>query len=400
MDPTGTADSATRQLIYGGLILVLFVLPVVLRRFGVPGAITSLGLGILAGFTDLFDAGSTIAILSTFGIVALFLSAGLEIDLLELRAKGRPLLEYIVAAAVAVALLALLGAELTGLPRREALLVALILLIPSTGFILDSLRGLGLSDAEAERTKTFAIAVELLGLAGLLVASQSSVARLAVSVLAILALVGMVPVIMKGFASHVVHYAPKTEFAFLLVLGLFCAYITKLLGVYYLVGAFLVGVAARRFRQELPALSSDRILHTTEDFGHLFAPFYFFYAGMAIHPQLAEARWILFGATLALVLLPLRVKGVELLLRRRMAPGEGDPRRIALAVLPTLVFSLVLIDFLRGETDASFGLLDALTVYTIVATMAPAFFFRRMRPAEERGPVTEEEADPLPHLTP
>jgi hypothetical protein len=83
-----------------------------------------------------------------------------------------------------------------------------------------------------------------------------------------------------------------------------------------------------------------------------------------------------------------------------MAPGEGDPRRIALAVLPTLVFSLVLIDFLRGETDASFGLLDALTVYTIVATMAPAYFFRRMRPAGEPGVVTEEEADPLPHLTP
>jgi Kef-type K+ transport system membrane component KefB len=210
----------------------------------------------------------------------------------------------------------------------------------------------------------------------------------------------MVPVIMKAFASHVVHYAPKTEFAFLLVLGLFCAYITKLLGVYYLVGAFLVGVAARRFRQELPALSSDRILHTTEDFGHLFAPFYFFYAGLAIHPELAQARWLGFGALLALVLLPLRVKGVELLLRRRMAPGEGDPRRIALAVLPTLVFSLVLIDFLRGETDASFGLLDALTLYTIAATLTPAFFFRRAATAAEGTAATEEEADPLPHLTP
>lgn len=399
MDPTGTADSATRQLIYGGLILVLFVLPVLFRRFGVPGAITSLGLGILAGFTGLFATGATIAVLSTFGIVALFLSAGLEIDLRELRAQRRPLFEYIGAAFVAVALLALVGAELTGLPRREALLVALILLIPSTGFILDSLRGLGLSDAEAARTKTFAIAVELLGLAGLLVASQSSVPRLALSILVILVLIGMVPVIMKVFASHVVHYAPKTEFAFLLVLGLFCAYITKLLGVYYLVGAFLVGVAARRFRQELPALSSDRILHTTEDFGHLFAPFYFFYAGMAIHPQLAEARWIGFGVALALVLLPLRVKGVELLLRRRMPPGEGSPRRIALAVLPTLVFSLVLIDFLRGETDASFGLLDALTVYTIIATLAPAFLVRRLAPGEARV-ATEEEADPLPHLTP
>ena len=400
MDPTGSPESVDRQLIYAGLILVLFVLPVVLRRFGVPGAVTSLGLGVLAGFTGVFDTGSTIAVLSTFGIVALFLSAGLEIDLRELRVQGRPLLEYIAAAFVAVALLAVLGAELTGLPRREAWLVALILVIPSTGFILDSLRGLGLSEVEAERTKTFAIAVELLGLAGLLVASQSSVPRLAVSVLVILVLVGMVPAIMKAFASHVVSYAPKTEFAFLLVLGVFCAYITNLLGVYYLVGAFLVGVAARRFRQELPALSSDRILHTTEDFAHLFAPFYFFYAGLAIHPEFAEARWLLFGAALALVLLPLRVKGVELLVRRRMAPGEGEPRRIAIAVLPTLVFSLVLIDFLRGETDASFGLLDALTVYTVLATLAPAFFFRRAAPAAAGAKATEEDADPLPHLTP
>jgi hypothetical protein len=64
------------------------------------------------------------------------------------------------------------------------------------------------------------------------------------------------------------------------------------------------------------------------------------------------------------------------------------------------VFSLVLIDFLRGETDASFGLLDALTVFTIGATLAPAYFFRRMRRAVEPGLVTVDEADPLPHLTP
>ena len=50
-------------------------------------------------------------------------------------------------------------------------------------------------------------------------------------------------------------------------------------GVYYLLGAFLVGVAAQRFRAKLPALSSEKMVDALEAFGSVFIPFYFFVAG-------------------------------------------------------------------------------------------------------------------------
>ena len=60
--------------------------------------------------------------------------------------------------------------------------------------------------------------------------------------------------------------APRSEFAFLLMLAVVAAYISKALGVYYLVGAFLVGAAAQSFRERLPALSSESLVHAVEAF--------------------------------------------------------------------------------------------------------------------------------------
>src|SRR5690349_10385507 len=127
------------DLIYVALLFVLFVVPRFLQRYRLPSAVTSLLLGLAAAWLGLLEHDRTVELLSTFGIVALFLFAGLDVDLEELRPDLRPLLQYLALWAAMLAGVAWGVAALAGLSTADALLVGLGLVTPSTGFILDSL---------------------------------------------------------------------------------------------------------------------------------------------------------------------------------------------------------------------------------------------------------------------
>lgn len=377
------------DLRYIVLIFGLFVLPKLLQRFGLPGAVTSLALGFVASHFEFLPRDHTLGLLATFGIVALFLHAGLEIHAGDLRPALRPLLRHVAVFALAVWGLAQVCMQGTGLGARAATILALALLTPSGGFIFDSLAAFGLKRAEIRRVRSTAIVTEIFALLALFALTQSSsLPRFALSALALTALVVVIPPAMRLFASHVAPYAPRTEFAFLIMLAVVCAYVTKKLGVYYLVGAFLVGLSARRFRDKLPALSSDRLLATVEEFAIVFSPFYFFHAGGEL--SLADFGWKALGAGLglALVLLPLRTGLVTLL----QSPGRDiawpQRRRVGLSLLPTLVFALVLLGLLRQEHGFEGPLVGGVVVYTLCATLLPGFLLR------SRPPV------PSPHLAP
>jgi Kef-type K+ transport system membrane component KefB len=260
---------------------------------------------------------------------------------------------------------------------RPAALLALALLTPSTGFILDSLPAWGLDEGQRFWTRTKAIATELLALVVLLVVLQSTTAvRLALTTSALVALVVLIPVVMRTFAAAVAPYAPRSEFTFLVMLAAVAAFVTKKLGVYYLVGAFLVGVGARRFRDRLPALSSERMLHAVEVFAAFFAPFYFFSAGAHLRPdQLGLASFVTGAAYLA-VFVPLRFGVV--LAHRRLALGEpfGKGRAVATALLPTLVFSLVIAELAAEGFGVPGHLVGGVVLYALGNTLVPAFVLK------------------------
>jgi Kef-type K+ transport system membrane component KefB len=151
--------------------------------------------------------------------------------------------------------------------------VALALLTPSAGFILESLDRLGVSERERFWIRSKAVASELVALGVLFVTLQStSATTLGVSALALVVMIVLLPLLFEAFARRIVPYAPKSEFAFLVMLAVVCAYATRELGVYYLVGAFVVGMAAQEFRERLPALASEKMLDAVEAFASLFAP--------------------------------------------------------------------------------------------------------------------------------
>ena len=389
--PGGVSDEAFLV----ALLLVLIVVPRLLQRYRLPGAVTSLVLGFAAAQLQLVPASATLGLFSTLGIVALFLFAGLEIDAGQLRRHAGVLLQF-GALWTAFALLTAWGAAYAfHLTPRSAVLVSLALLTPSTGFILSSIESGGFSDAERFAIKSKAIAAELLALFALFLVMQSSSARqLGVATLALAAMLVVIPLAFRFFAVVVAPYAPKSEFAFLLGVAVITALATRALGVYYLLGAFLVGVAAQRFRARLPAFSSERLVDALEAFGSVFIPFYFFVAGT--HIDRAQTGWwgVALGVAFLAAFVPLRI-GLFAVHRRIAVKEAGETsRRVATALVPTLVFTLVIADLLRTRIGAPDYVLGALVVYTVLNTLVPALFLGGQTPAFEAPEAPAPDASP------
>lgn len=385
-----TADEVAQipqDLTYIVLLVVLVVLPKALQRYGLPGAVTSLLLGLVCGMTGLLAANDTLHLLSTFGIVALFLFAGLEIEGPVLRRNARVLLQHVAIWLVVTAVTVLVATAVLKFPWRVGALLALALLTPSTGFILSSLDALGLDAGEREAVKSKAIGAEIIGLLVLFVALQStSTSQMITATAALVGIVVLIPMALRFFAAVVSPYAPRSEFAFLLMVAVVCAFATRKLGVYYLVGAFAVGVAAQRFRQRLPAMSSEKMIDALEAFGSVFIPFYFFLAGLEIPRDAVRWPGLLCGLGLSLAFIPLRIAMTAL--HRRMSLGETSLRgkRVGISLVPTLVFTLVLAHMLRTQFGAPDYLIGGLILYAIINTTLPAFLLRS-RPPEFERPV-------------
>src|SRR5689334_3816157 len=97
MDETISLPTLNENVAYVALIFALFVVPRILQRYRVPTAVTSLALGAFAGRCGLrlFEHDATITLLSTLGISSLFLFAGLDVDLAELRTHKRVLVQHV-----------------------------------------------------------------------------------------------------------------------------------------------------------------------------------------------------------------------------------------------------------------------------------------------------------------
>lgn len=363
------------ELVYLGLVLVLLLLPRILQRFRIPAPLSAFSLGMVAGlFVEALGGDPTLALLSTLGISSLFLFAGLEIEL-EAFHRGRwPLLGHLVLRALALAAVAWAGVRFLGLSWQAASLLGLALLTPSTGFILDTLGQQGLDEQERFWVAAKAVAGEILALAVLFVVVQSgSAATLAVSSLALLAMLAGLPLLFVLFGRYVLPHAPGSEFSLLVLVGLIAAYLTKQLGVYYLVGAFLTGLVARLLRERMPQLASDDNLRAVRLFASFFVPFYFFHSGTRIPPDAFQWQSLALGLVLSAVVLPLRI-GVQWLHRRMMFDEDAaSSLRVSITLVPTLIFTLVLAGILRERYGIPATWYGALLVYAFVSTALPSF---------------------------
>lgn len=389
-------DPAFRQeLVYVSLIFGLFVLPRLLQRYRIPSAITSFGLGAVAalGF-GLFRDDHTLHLLATFGITGLFLFAGLEVEVAELRKNLSPLVRHLAARALLLAAATLAAHRVFALDLRAACLVALAILTPSTGFILGSLGRFGLERHEVFLVKSRAIGSELLSL-GLLFAvlRSESAAQLGLSFLALLLLTAVLPVLFLAFARWIAPHAPRSEFAFLVMMAVVFAFATRRLGVYYLVGAFMVGMAAQMFRRRLPGLTASPNLHAVEVFASFFAPFYFFGAGLHLRREDFVPAAGLVTAGLLGVAVPVQALLAGVGRGESFLPAFRRERRVVVALMPTLVFTLVLAEILRDRFHLSGALYGGLVGYALLTTLLPGFVLGGAAPEYETPRLPEDSED-------
>jgi Kef-type K+ transport system membrane component KefB len=107
-------------------------------------------------------------------------------------------------------------------------------------------------------------------------------------------------------------------------------------------------------------------------FASFFVPFYFFQMGMSVPSGTFSLDAVKLGLALTLTVLPVRI-GI-IWLQRRFIKGEAalGSLRVAAALAPTLIFTLVLAGILRERFGISDALYGALLVYAGISTMLPS----------------------------
>lgn len=362
------------------VIFGLLVVPRALQRFRLPAPLTCFVLGILVAIfgRQLIDDKVATAV-STFGIASLFLLAGLEVDLVELEHQIRRISIYLGILAAFLVAAAWLAVRYLGMNWPAGTLLALGLLVPSTGFILDTLPLSGLEVSEQAEVTLDAISGEIVALLVLVVMSQAgSMKSLAISGVILVLLIALTPLLFLFLGKHVVPYAPGSEFSLLIMVGVICAVITHNIGVHYLIGAFAAGLVAGLMRNRMTTLASPENLHAVRLFASFFIPFYFFHEGLDVPTGALVLKSLLYGAALSIVVIPIRIGKNWLqarFLSHRTAQGGI---RVAVALTPTLIFTLVIAGLLRDLFHISDALYGGMLVYAAMTTILPSFVLPRL----------------------
>lgn len=367
-----------QELSYVFLIVLLFILPRLLLRLGIPMALTAFGLGLFSATRfDFYDADNVISIFSTLGIISLFLFAGVEVNLHALKKKSKLLVSHLVFRLFVVAALALVFALIFKLETVTAIILSLALATPSTGFILDSIETSDISDSQKEWIKAKAISAELVALGALLFLSQmESTVNLVGSLLIIVILIVVLPYLLKKLARTVEKLAPGSEFSFIFMLAIISGIITKKLGAYYLVGAFLVGMVASQYKRSSPSASAEQMLQSLRSFSTFFMPFYFFNSGLNMPSDAFTGEAFQMALIMFAISVPVKVGSLLILRRFSLVESWQDSFAITISLMPNLVFGLVLADILKTSMDIPVPVFGGLIIYTLLITMLSPLVLR------------------------
>ena len=364
-----------RTLIYLAMILGLLVVPRALQRFRLPAPLTCFIFGILGAlfFKTTVDD-QVLRVVAILGVASLFLLAGLEVDLVEIRRQLPRLAGHLAirgAFLIAAAWLAMGFLQLTWQP---AALLGLGLLTPSTGFILDTLPRSGLTAGEQTEVSINAIAGEITALLVLLILSHAdSVQTLAVSTSVLLLLIILTPLFFLTLGKYVVPYAPGSEFSLLLMVGIICAVISNAAGVHVLIGAFVAGLVAGLLKTRMTTLASPGNLHAVRLFASFFVPFYFFHEGLEVPTDALVLKALLYGLTLSVVVLPIRIAINWVQSRYFSKRTPAGAIRVSIALTPTIIFTLVIAGILHTSFHLDDALYGGLLVYATISTILPSF---------------------------
>jgi Kef-type K+ transport system membrane component KefB len=384
----------SRKFIDLMVIFGLLVVPRAIQRFRIPAPLTCfiLGIGSAIFFKELVDD-QVLAAVSTLGIASLFLFAGLDVDLHAIRLQLPRLMGHFATRGVFLALVVWIGIRNLHMVWQAAALLALALFTPSTGFILDTLPLSGLDTEEQSEVSISAVAGEILALLTLFVVSKSSsFGTFALSSAALLLLIVLTPLFFLALTKYVVPYAPGSEFSLLVMVGVICAVISNALGLHVLLGAFIAGFVASLLKDRMTSVASRENLQAVRLFASFFIPFYFFREGLEVPTDALVLRSLLYGVGLSLIVLPIRIAKNSLVCRFFCRRTQRGGLRVAVALTPTLIFTLVIARILRESYHIDDALYGGLLVYAALSTALPSFVLPRLTERVLTAMAAEAEA--------
>jgi len=369
-----------QTLIYLATIFGLLVIPRALQRFRLPAPLTCFAFGIVVSILFKSQAADRVtAVVAVLGIASLFLLAGLEVDLVEIRRQLPRLLGHLGIRALFLIATAWLAIRYLHLPWPPAALLGLGLFTPSTGFILDTLPHSGLAHDEQTEVSISAIAGEITALLVLFVLSHAdSMRALAVSSAILALLIVLTPFVFLALGKYVVPFAPGSEFSLLLMVGIICAVFTEAIGVHVLIGAFIAGLVAGLLHKRLTTLASHENMNAVRLFASFFVPFYFFHEGLNVPSDALVLKALFYGLAMAVVVIPVRIGKNWLECRFFSRRSSVGGFRVAVALTPTLIFTLVVAGILRESFHIDDALYGGLLVYAAVSTILPSLVLPRV----------------------
>lgn len=363
-------------------VSVVLIIPKLLLRFRIPAGISALILGCLcANLLGWFKDSQLILTLARLGITSLFLFAGMEIKLSDLRQELIPLSKYLVKSLLIINGTALGIYYISGITFQISLIISIAIFTPSAGFILSSLKYYELNDKEIFWIKLKAISKEIAAIITLFVALQlDDLASLVKVKIIFIVMLVLLPYVFKFFLRFIAPYAPKSEVSFLVVVAFVLGVITKKLGTYYLVGAFAAGIIAGQFNHFMNSEHSKRIEESLAAFYSIFVPFYFFSAGLIITESFFTLKGLYIGMFLSLVFIPIRLLSTVLSIKFFIKDFWQDRMKISISLAPNLIFGLVVVGILKERFDVESSILSGLVIYTLIASIMPAIFFKKTPP--------------------
>jgi Kef-type K+ transport system membrane component KefB len=367
----------THDLEYLFIFITVLIVPKLLLRLRVPSGITALAIGLLFSQFDPTLRGETLfRFLSQIGITSLFLFAGLEVDIKELKEDRVYLSKYLGKFLVLLSLITVGFYSFLNWEWKVALIFSLGIFTPSAGFIINSLHSFNMGEDQEYWIKSKAISKEVLSIFLLFIALQwGDPARFFFSSLFFAALFLILPMVFRIFFKFISPYAPNSEIPFLVALSLISGVLSKEIGAYYLVGAFIVGITGSRFRSKIFTEGEDALFRSLSGFFNVFLPFYFFYAGTKLSLNAISLESFYFAGILFLLFLPLRLLIIKTSLRFFMDEIIEKTYQVSFALMPTLIFGLVIANVLMERELVAPKYSYALIIYTLLTSLFPTIMF-------------------------
>jgi Kef-type K+ transport system membrane component KefB len=316
-----------------------------------------------------------LSVLSTLGIIILFVYSGLEVDTKFISNHKLFFIKHIAIHFVIFLLVGYLVNYYLQSGWIIAFMISLALTTPSASYIISSIKG----HKFFSWIESKAIAGEILSLLLLIILRRAdNLNQIIYILLAIAGLIILLPFVLRILYRYIFSKLVGTEFTFIFVVAVISAFVTEFIGLHFLVGAFIAGMVSRTFVNEI--IADKKYTHITPSKGKqiivgfnffvlTFTPFFFFVTGLKINTDAFQLHNLLFAFLMA-VLISL-IKIVITSLHRTISFKEKFSKSSAISVwlTPTLVFTFVIADILKSYFIISVEIYNTLLLYGLFTAL-------------------------------